>query len=317
MPGDSTFGDLWRKILLYCPDLPLPLAQEFVNTAYSRALTNIDWTGLKGYGNIILPAQYNTGTANVQQDSGTVVGNATAWTTDMIGRQFYMNGRAPFYTITAVDVGAQTLTLDRYWGEASATGGSYMIQLIYVVLPTDFSCFTSIVDLINRWQIWKDVPQEWLDRVDAARTYAGSPSWVVSYASPSPVTATLNQVRYEIWPRGGGDKTYPYTYIKKPPLLSADSDRIIYPIRGDLVREGALSELSLWPGTSQIKNPYYDLSMHKTHEERFQERLELILNEDQNIRQSRVWFEEERKGWPMAPIDSNFIQSHLIPTGGY
>lgn len=316
MPGDSTFGDLWKKILLYCPDLPLPLAQEFVNTAYSRALTSIDWTGLKGYGSIILPAQYNTGTATVVQESTTVTGVATAWTSAMVGRQFYMNGRAPFYTITAVDTGAQTLTLDRVWGEAGTTA-AYTIQLIYVVMPDDFLNFTSIVDLVNRWQIWKDVPQEWLDRVDAARIYAGSPSWVVSYASPSPVTATLNQVRYEIWPRGGGDKTYPYTYIKKPPLLSASTDRIMFPIRGDLVREGALAELALWPGTGEIKNPYYDLQNHREHEKRFQERLELVLNEDQNIRQSRVWFEEERKGWPMAPIDSNFIQSHLVPTGGY
>lgn len=315
MPNTTTFGQLWKRLLLDCPDLPVPLAQEYVNTAYSRVLTAIDWSGLKGYGEFFLPAQYNTGTATATLASATVVGSGTTWTSSMIGRQFYMNGRGPFYTILAVP-DATTLTLDRVWGEATQTG-TYTVQLIYVVCPEDFLKFTSIVDLTNRWQLWRDVPQEWLDRVDAARTYQGSPSWVFAFATPSQVTATLGRMRYEVWPRGAGDKTYPFTYIKKLPLLSADSDTLLYPIRSDLVLEGARAELCLWAGTSKIQNPWHDAGMHKIHEQRFIARLEMLLNEDENIRQSRVWYEDDKKGWPMAPVDSNFIQSHLIPTGGY
>jgi hypothetical protein len=230
----------------------------------------------------------------------------------MIGRQFNTNGMAPFYTITAVG-GTGTLTLDRVWGGADATDQSYVIQLIYPVLPTDFLSFETIVDITNRWRLWHVLPQSWIDTVDAARTYLGSPSWVFAYASPSPVTSTLNQVRYEVWPRGTVEKTYPYTYVRRLPLLDAPTDRPMFPIRGDLIMEGAMAELTLLRQIGKDQNPWFDPSAHRIHEARFLQRLEQVKNDDEGINQTRVFYDDDRRGWPMAPIDSKFVQTHLLP----
>ena len=311
MPGDSTFDQLWRKLLLYYPDLPLPLAQEFTNTAYSRALTNMDWSGLRGYGEFQIPAAYTTGTVDVVQNSDSVTGVGTTWTSAMVGRQLIVNGLGPFYTIVEV-VSTVKLNLDRVYGGADASAQSYEINLAYVTLPTDFLHFTSIIDIANRWRIWHIQNQEWLDAVDAARTYTGTPSWVFAAATPSPVTATLNQVRYERWPRGVDAVTYPYSYIKQPPLMSASTDRPVFPIRGDAIREGALAELALYKGTTEKPNPYYDLGAHKLHESRFLQRVEQCKSDDEGIRQTRVWYDDDRNNWPMAPIDSKFIQRHVF-----
>lgn len=219
MPGDSTFEQLWRRLLVYYEDLPLPLAQTFVNTAHSRALSNLDWSALRGYGEFHIPSAYSTGTVDVTYNSATVTGTGTTWTSAMVGRQLIVGGVGPFYTI--IDVPSTTsLTLDRVWGGLTAVNQLYEINQVYVTLPTDFLHFTSIVDIQNRWRIWHVLNQEWLDAVDAARTYAGTPSWVFAAATPSPVTATLNQVRYERWPRGQDETFYPYSYIKQLPLLT-------------------------------------------------------------------------------------------------
>ena len=309
--GDSSFEDLWKRLLVYYEDLPLPLAQQFVNDAYARVLTNYDWSALRGTGVFHIPAAYSTGTVDVTLDSATVTGTGTTWTSAMVGRQIIVNGVAPLYTILSVE-SATSLTIDQVWGGLTATDQAYEINLVYVTLPTNFLHFTSIVDIQNRWRIWHVLNQEWIDGVDAARTYTGTPSWVFAAATVSPVTATLNQVRYERWPRGSDETYYPYTYVKQAALLSAASDRPVYPIRGDVLREGALAELALYKGTGKKENPYYDLGAHKIHESRFLQRLEQCKSDDEGIRQTRVWYDDDRSNWPMAPIDSKFIQRHVF-----
>lgn len=238
-----------------------------------------------------------------------MVGVGTGWTSDLVGQQLYVN-IAPFYTIIAVP-DATTITLDRPWNTDAVAASTYTIQMVYVTCPADFLHFTSIVDVDNRWRIWHFLSQEMIDRFDAARTFVANPAYIFSAASPSPVVAVADRVRYEVWPRGIGAKTYPFSYVKKLALLSASTDKPIYPVRGDLIREGALAELALFRGTAEKPNPYYDLQAHKVHENRFLQRVEAIKNEDESIRQTRVWYDDESTGWAMAPLDSKFIQLHV------
>jgi hypothetical protein len=132
-------------------------------------------------------------------------------------------------------------------------------------------------------------------------------------ATPSPVTATLDRPRFEVWPRGTGDVTYPFTYSKQLPAMSAATDRPIYPIRGDMVVEGALARLALYKGTKDAPNPYADGNNYKIHRAQFIARVEQMKNIDEGVRQTRIWYEDDRNGWPWAPIDSKFIQTHLFP----
>jgi hypothetical protein len=301
--SDQTFEQLWKRLRVYAPELPLPLAQEFVNTAYSTALSWGDWYGVTREAEFSIPDPVTAGTVSVVNGSATVTGSSTAWASTLIGRQFFTEGSGPFYTITAV-AGPTSLTLDRVWGKPDASGVTYSIQTIYVSPPTDFLHFTTVVDLDNNWRLRVNISQDLLDTWDSKRSTAGT-SWTLAPAPPG----ASGEIRYELWPRANSAKTYHYRYSRKPPLLSAPTDRPIFPIRGDVLRHGALAELCLWPGTSTAPNPYFNLQSHELHERLFKESLAKTQREDQEISQTDLSY-ATWESLPWAPLDAAFIQSH-------
>lgn len=300
---DRTFEWLWKRVLVYAPKCPIPLAQEFINTAYSRAISFYRWNCLRKEGGFFIEAPYQTGTVTVTEGSTSVVGSGTTWTTDMEGMQFLTAGIAPYFTV--VDVASATsLTLDRPYSKEDGVGLTYSIQQIYLEAPSDFVEFESVRDLVNNWSIRFDVPQAVLDTWDAQRTFSGDP-WLLSPAAPS----SSGLRRYEIWPRPGASASLPFRYYSKPPLLSANSDTPIFPIRGDILVEGALSELAKWPGLVDAPNPFFNLSLHKLHNEEFEKKLHSAAMEDQESNQTWIKYADEDR-LPFAPIDAKFWQTH-------
>lgn len=307
MASDATFEQLWKGLLVYAPECPVPLAQQFVNGAYSRALSRQTWTHLRNTGVIQIPEVYDTGTVTVTQNSTTVTGALTVWTSAMIGRQFYIGEQAPFYTITAVNSTTE-LVLDQAYGGESDSGLDYDISLVYAVMPSDFSTFESVYDVSNKWKLWTNFTQDRLNQWDAGRTSSGT-TWVLALATPSPVTSTTGQTRFEMWPRTlpGPYQLY-YTYNKKPALLSG-SQSVVAPLRGDVIREGALAELALWPGTSTSPNPYHSIALHREHMGLFEKYMGECIKEDNENGMMSIRYDTGYT-WPYAPIDANFWQTH-------
>jgi hypothetical protein len=304
--SDQTFEQLWRRILLYAPDCPVPLAQEFINTAYSRALARGSWTGVRAESAFSVPDAYSDGTVTMTTGSTTVTGSGTTWTSAMVGRQLYLDGIGPYYTITAVG-GVGSLTLDRVWAGTTAAGLSYEIALVYLEVPSDFLHFMSVRDTESNWRLFTNWTQEQLDYVDSQRSTVGQP-WVLASA---PFTSS-GRPRWELWPRSTTARIYPFLYVKKPALLSAASDRAIFPLRGDILRHGALAELSMWPGTSKMQNPYFSMEQHALHEQMFQQELLRAEREDQEIAQTMIQF-DQFSALPYPPMDAAFLQQHGIP----
>lgn len=297
MAGDATFGQLHRMLKLYAPDVPPPLLRQFVNNSYSRALAAHDWSELRGAGGFYLDAPYTTGTVTVTEGSDQVVGAGTAWTVaDHQNLQLVVGSIGPFYDITSVDAGTQTLTLSRPYSGATTAGAAYSIQLIYVVAPSDFMHFTFFADMgQDWWPLDRQMTQETLDVYDPRRRLSVSRPVQLVNTLPSPFTSTLGRPRYELWPRPTGAVSYFFRYVRKLALLSDDADTIIYPMRGDVIREGAMADLALWPGTKDAPNPYYQPEVAQAHDQRFQAGLALIKLEDQNIRQTTVSYVNEYK----------------------
>jgi len=203
MAANQTFRQVWNKVLLYAPDLPPPLAMEFVRNTYRLIMGDHYWSELRADKEFLIPAIYTTGTATVTNGSATVTGVGTAWDDTLVYRQLSVDNIAPWYTITAVDDGLQTLTLDRNYEGISGTY-SYMIGQFYVEFPTDLMVLEKIRDQQNGWYLvtqWYS--QEYLDRVDAKRMSSGTP--VIAIAAP-PRTHTDGTIipRYELWPRANG-----------------------------------------------------------------------------------------------------------------
>jgi hypothetical protein len=319
--ADATFEQLWKRLQLYAPDLPTPLAQEFINTAYSIALTWDRWRELRQEFEYSLPAIYTDGSVDVTNGSATVTGNGTAWTTSMIYRQFMVNGITPMFTIINVDDGAQTLTLDRpFNGIQDGPALPYEIGQYYLDVPTDFLTWDIVRDVDRNWKLHTNFQQRQIDVWDTKRTTTGTP-WVVA-AAPSRFTY-LNGVattaapiqRYEFWPRpqpfSGDSGHYACRYIRRPPLLSNPDDRPIRPLRGDVIRKGALAELALWPGTKTAENPYYNLQNHAQMVKEFERNLSDCWKDDQEGAQTAILY-EDWEGIPYAPIDARYLQSHDV-----
>lgn len=312
--SDSTFEELWRGVRLYSPDLPVPLAQQFINMAYTRAIRAMVWSQLKGNDEFYLPASVTDGTVSVAVDSTAVTGVGTAFTSDMVGRQIMFNDEGvPWYDIIAVG-GATGLTLDRpYSGGADLAGVSYEIAQVYVTAPSDFDVFISVLDPSREWKLHFDIEQPVLDSWDPKRTKTGD-VWLIAPAGPSPLSdGTKNSYRhrFEIWPRPTGGRRLPYRYQKKVGKMSASGDVPIWPLKGDILTEGALARLSMYKGTGDAPNPYFDLNNYKFHQENFLREVHRAMMEDQRVDQTWVQY-ADTEDWPFAPIDAAYLQSHDI-----
>ncbi len=310
MPSDTTFEQLYKRLRVWYPEVPLSIAEDCVNTALSEALSNMEWSGLRGYGEFRLAAPFTTGTVSVTAGSATVTGAGTGWTSALVGQQFFIT-QGPYYTVISVE-SSTSLTLDRVWAMDDATGQAYNIQTIYLTCPEDFLYFTSVVDRANRWRLRTRLSQEQLDDVDATRTTTGM-SWVLAAATPSPVVATLGYTRFELWPRPTAPSIYPFSYVKRLPLLSADTDTPIFPLRGDVIFKGAMAQLCLYPGTSEKPNMLnQNLNNHKIWQERFVRAIEQAKSDDEDIRQTRVSYWNEVNDYTYAPLDARFMQTHVL-----
>lgn len=312
MPGDTTFGELYRMLELYSPKCPPALLQQFVNNAYSRALSAYSWSALRGTGAFYVATPYQTGTVTMTNGSATVTGVGTSWISAAHAeKQLVVGNLGPFWDIATVDSPTQ-LTLTTPW--VGITGSyTYAIQLIYLVMPTDFLALTFIADVSsNWWPLEFTMTQETIDKYDPRRTLGSTPIHVVE-ATVSPFTSSLNQVRYELWPRTTGEKVYFYRYGKRLPLLDADSDRILYPLRGDIVREGALADLSMFPGTEENTNRYYDPSGAQAnyHLALYKEGLSLAKLDDQGMRPLNVSYKDEYMNLFPLPGSDWWTRNHI------
>lgn len=309
--SDQSYEQLWKRVQLHAPDCPMGLAQEFINTAYSRASAWWNWSQLRREAGFYFPAVESTGLVNVTTGSTTIQGVGTAFTAAMLYRQILVGIIAPFYTITAVDVGAQTLTIDRGYEGVTASNLTYQLGQFYQELPSDFREFDTIVDLSNNWRLWTNFTQGQLDVWDAKRQVSGTP-WIVVGAPPRITPAGLEVQRVEFWPRvGTTEKGYSFRYWRRPPLMTAPTDRPFHPLRGDVLRKGALAELSKWPGTKTLKNPFYNQDQARMLEKDFQDGLQEVWKLDQSISQTAIRF-DDWEGVPYAPIDARYLQTHDI-----
>lgn len=308
----STYGEVWKSLLLQCPFVPVPLAQQWVKDRYREAINRCWWGGQVSESQFVIPDAYDAGTISTTLNSNTVTGVATGWTTALIGRQFMTGGRGPYYTIVDVP-NAVTLTLQIAWGDASLPAGTaYQIVLAYLTPPSDFLSFKTIKDPINNWRLRFNISQEYLDRIDARRATTGN-AWIIADYRQSALTGSTGIPQYEVWPRVINQRQYPYLYYKRPAEPAADSDVFLPPLQGDEIKRGALADLATWPGTETRKNPCFNLALAAKYEKDFTDFLNNLQRIDQDTYLNDYIGPQE--GWDTlsaAPLDSKFWQVHDV-----
>jgi hypothetical protein len=309
MAGDATFEQMWRFIKIYAPDIPLPLAQEFVNNAYLRALRSWSWSGLLAEFEFETPVAKTAGTVSIANGSTTVTGVGTTFTASDVGNQIQIDAKGPYFTVMT-RVSDTEITVDRAWQFTAVSGGAYILGRFYVTLPLDFGEAIAFRNVTNNWRLRGGIAVERINAADAQRIAAGQP-YIYFGATTSPVTATLGQARFEMWPKATGLRRYSVLYSKKPSYLISSSASVLEPINAEVIKEGALSQLCMWPGTAKLKNPMYNMQDHKFHEDRYKSGLGECWVQDQARNQTMISY-AEWEAVPYAPMDATFLQTHLV-----
>lgn len=302
-----TFADCWRLSVLHAPTADALLHRQWVQWAYNQFCDRRGWSNLRAETNISIADQKSV-VCGVTQGSVSVTAAAAVFASTDIGRAFRV-GSIPIYTIIAYNAGTGAVTLNRAYSEATNATTAATVLDAFVTMPENFHRFISVLDPINQWRLRFWVSQDQLNQWDPARQSTGTARLIASNGY-SPVVVDLGKPRYELYPYQITSKTYPVWYYTKPQIL-ADTDVIIGPLSRrapEILLNGALSRCARWPGSSTLKNPYFNLALAADLDMQFEKALTEV-----NVIDEELYFE----GLPMAsfqwadfPWDASWMQSH-------
>ena len=306
----ETFGDVVRAVRQHVTLAPPLLCRQWVKEAWQELMrSRIEWSFLRAESEFLINVSKG-GTCNVTRGSASVSGGTLVYASSDVNRQFRTGSGTPIYTIVAAS--ATSYTLDRVFGGSTATPTATVFDA-YVTAPSDWASYIAVLDVSNGWQlnIWMTADE--VNYVDPQRSYTGTP-WAVAgrryvtAGSPS----LVGRVQHELYPYQLAEKNYPFYYFKRFPELTED---LLLPgpvqDRSDVLIHLALSRAAAWPGTADIKNPYYNSGLAAAEYSKFKEaaaRLEVI---DEEI--YMTWLETVNvRRIPFAPVDSAYAQVHDI-----
>lgn len=172
---EDTFTTLWNRLLLRAPAVGPAFAQDVVRDSFQQLAARRTWSWRRGTSSFYPHIFYQTGTVSVTYNSPYVTGTSTVWDASFIGTQIRVGGistQYPTYTIQQV-LSPTSIVLDKAWGGATATGLTYNIFQCYFPVPSDFQNFESLTNPTNALQMWTNLTQYELDRMDPQRTTTG------------------------------------------------------------------------------------------------------------------------------------------------
>jgi hypothetical protein len=261
-----SYAEVVRIVRLHASTAPLFLVREWVNTAYAELASQRRWSFLVGELTLTVQDGRDLASVAVTQGSATVV-SVGLFLPEDAGRQFRV-GTYPYYTILSVP-DSNTIVLDRVYGGRTSVGTTGQILDAYATMPADFASFRAISDPTT------DRPFAWwphadlLLQTDPNRTVGGTPRGLVN-APPSPYVPTLGQVRYEWWPVSTTAIGMSARYNRQEDRLT-DSDVFTGVLKdgGMVLVNGALAQAAEWPGTSDVRNPYFNLPLAESKRKAF------------------------------------------------
>ena len=244
------------------------------------------------------------------------------------------------YNIVAVDDSTPTalvLTLDRMVLEATDTDSGYQCYRAYVRPPvSDFLAWQSWVDMVNGFPLRLNVTSSMFDLRDPQRQAQGMSYFVGYYAGayiPDPVTGAVSPNPnvevgtnlYELWPHCTSGQTFYVRFRRRGVTLTEPTDTQAAVIPDELIIQRALAWYAYpfaqanaanfpsfkgvnWPSLIRDAKAMYADTLHEVSLEDDEAALQSVWSTGHGLRQGVRDF----KGISDFPIDSNFMQSHLV-----
>lgn len=279
-------GQALGQIQFWNPDLSQPKLIGLLNNSLRKVVDRKAWASLFVKGQLISPQAVTQGQATTVLGSPIVRGTNTAWTEDLIGRQFRVGYNCPIYTITDCDPGAQTLTLELPWGATSTTSGYFIIQYYYNFGPNVkyLKCMLN-VQLGYKFDLhWT---QDGLNTKDAWREAQNFP-----YISAGMPLAPDGSYLQELYPASWIQQAFPFMCYIQPSNLVNDSDPFPPYFRSDIIIKDAIAEALVIGGPKN--NKYYDAGESRNKRQDFEAELLQMARADENLYRTEVtkWGED-------------------------
>ncbi len=275
----QNFDEVVRTVRLYASTAPLFLVRDWINDAYKDLARLRNWAFLRGETSLNIAASRALSSVSAVLGSTSVTSVGLSVASDL-GRQFAV-GSFPIYTIVAIpDV--NTWTLDRaFSGETNAAITTAKVFDAYATMPADFGSFRVVVDPYNRRWLPYWLTEDDLAVRDAARSSSDSGPRALVAASPSTLASTLGRIRYEYWPQATSQRSYPALYNRQADNLNeTDTFGGVLADAADVLVAGALSKAAEWPGTPDVKNPYFNAQLAVKKSAEFAEKAQRLALKD-------------------------------------
>lgn len=143
-----------------------------IDNAFRHLTTTYPWTIKKTYGQLVTTAEYATGTFSATNNSATITGSGTTFTSGMVGRLF-IAGDYP-YTIGTYTSGT-SIDLNTAWADTDTSGASYSIRQHLYELATDVSY---ILTASSQYRL-RELSIHQLENIDPSRQESGDPTHFV------------------------------------------------------------------------------------------------------------------------------------------
>lgn len=212
--------------------------KRLINERYEDVSNAKLWWWLQEKSHIDMVAYYNTGTVAVTQDSTTVTGTSTVWTSAMVGRRFFTVAHEEIYRISAV-ASTTSLTLETEWAGDDETEGAYYIDQDLYSLASDLDRMVHPHHAFWPYNV-RAVGLEEMRRIKAYNLKKHDKPRL--YTLMGFDSSGYRQILFDT----GGDEdpiVLYYDYLKKITTLSATTDKPLIPQKfRHILVEGALAD---------------------------------------------------------------------------
>ena len=284
------FGSMLREVQNWNPNVDSEVAGRMINNRMRQIIDRRSWYATKVRGVANVPNIQTTGTCTVTYNSNTVQGIGTTWTPQaLVGLQFRQTFTQPYQTITAVNQGAQTLTLDTPYPGPTFTGAYYILE-VYLTFGGNVKRLLWASNALFGWPMEIGVKVQELEARDQWRASMG---WATTMATRPPTPD--GQFQVEVWPSPYAAQTFPFEAYTEPPNMVLDTDSPQAWIRSDVIVTGAISDALLY---RPKQNTFYDVAsavqIAAGKEAQYKADLLEMENADEGLEQQAVqWSYEE------------------------
>jgi len=322
------------------PGLSPFLSDTFINRAWRQIRDARLWSFLVTDCGIFCPVQVTSGTVAVTQFSETVTCDATASAAllavslpsplDLTALQIRFGGTGTsgqtgqVYSIASfTGTNPLILTLDRVVMDPTNATAGYQVYRCYIKpVVDDFLRWESLVDMTNGWRLKLNYTSTMFDMRDPQRQAQGLAYYLGAFKGNPELQP---KPQYELWPVPTSGQTFYGRFRRQGEDFTdpADTQPVIIP--DELIIERALgwhaypwvaSNMGHFPAFKGVaignlmlesKKAYREMLLSAKRQDDEQE-LQTVWNRGHGLIHSTRAF----KGMTDYPIDSNFIQSHLV-----